>query len=169
MTALVAANSSLEACDVRCAKEECLRTKKDFPFEVNLACTREMCQCRFNLSDSVYVQRALQEFYVQQAPTGNQTEVAVIRNSTDGDNSTEGNSTINISAPENKTLDTHYTPDSSLGNLSVILASQPMSDSEFFKMLESLPAQKREKVDELRQDMDKLKYKWDKYASHAKA
>ena len=40
--------ASLANCNPACAKSQCLSNfKKDLPFEVNLACTRDKCDCNF--------------------------------------------------------------------------------------------------------------------------
>ena len=40
---------NFSTCDVDCAKDTCLEHKKEMPFEVVLACSRDRCECKFDL------------------------------------------------------------------------------------------------------------------------
>lgn len=48
-------DTRLENCNISCAKNECAdNLKKDLPFEVTLACTRQRCNCYLELDEPVF-------------------------------------------------------------------------------------------------------------------
>ena len=54
---LEATESHLTDCNIKCAKDECAdQLKKDLPFEVTLACTRQRCNCYIELDEPIFEQ-----------------------------------------------------------------------------------------------------------------
>lgn len=109
----LAANRSILDCDLKCAKTECLVLKKDIKIESVVACTRNLCQCAFNLTSPIAEQL--------------ETEMSV-RNSTGAVNDTLLVSLFWFKSEEDKSIDTSVANVTVNESLPVVNETLPLSN-----------------------------------------